>query len=89
MDNTVIVITDGCTGFPDQIGQRDLTQCCAVHDLGGSDALLQQCLTEIDPTTGWWVTLVVVGVFLMKMCRPIYNQFQKWGWFPRTPGSNF
>lgn len=89
MDNPVVIITDGCTGFPDQIGHRDLSQCCAIHDLGGSDALLQECLTELDPSTGWWLILVVVGVAIMKIFRPVYNQFQKWGWLPRTPGSNF
>ena len=84
-----VITTDGCTGFPDQIGNKDLSQCCLVHDLGGTDATLQKCLNDLDPGALWWIALVAIGVFLMKIFRPCYNYCQARGWLPKTPGSNF
>ena len=84
-----MIITDGCTGFPEKIGNKDISYCCTIHDLGGSGQVLQNCLNAISPTELWWIMAVAVGVGLMKLFRPIYNLLQKWGWLPKTPGSNF
>ena len=86
---TEIILTDGCTGFPEKVGHRDLTECCTVHDLGGSDQLLTSCLLDLDPATTWWFLLVLAGVLVMKLCRPAYNLLQKLGVLPKTPGSRF
>lgn len=84
-----MIETDGCTGFPDQIGHRDLGHCCTVHDLGGTDRELQDCLINLDPSSYWWILVVVGGVLVMQLLRPAYNLLQKWGIFPKTPGSRF
>ena len=81
--------TDGCTGFPDQIGEKDLTYCCGVHDLGGSDGQLLDCLTALDPTSWIWIMLVTFGVLIMRMFKPIYNFLQRVGILPKTHGSDF
>ena len=81
--------TDGCTGFPDHVGGKDLTACCSVHDDGASDGYLVDCLTALDPASYWWALAVIVGVAAMRLLRPGYNLLQRWGVLPRTKGSNF
>lgn len=81
--------TDGCTGFPDHIGTKDLTYCCAIHDDGGSDGALVDCLTALDPSAYWWALAVIIGVAAMRVLRPCYNLLQRWGVMPRTAGSKF
>lgn len=84
-----MIETDGCTGFPDRIGDKDLSYCCTVHDVGGSDGQLLDCLTALDPSAYWWLVLVTFGVLIMRLFRPIYNLLQRLGILPKTQGSNF
>lgn len=67
-----------CTGFPNGLGRWQWGQCCAAHDLGGSDADLFGCLLSAIPTAAG--PLAAFGVGLMMAARPIYNQLQRWGW---------
>lgn len=84
-----IIQTDGCTGFPDSVGGHDLSQCCSIHDDGGTDGQLMDC---VDAAVGgeWvWIVLAGIAIALMRVFRPVYNQLQKWGWLPKTKGSKF
>lgn len=85
----VIIATDGCTGFPDHVAGLDLTQCCSIHDDGGRDGALIDCLIDLNPTSGVWGFVVIVCVLLMYIGRPVYNLLQRWGILPKTKGSNF
>lgn len=70
--------SDGrCTGFPNGIGRWNWTECCQVHDLGGSDIELASCLLERTPIAA--TPLVFFSVGLMALCRPLYNWLQKKG----------
>lgn len=84
-----VIDTDGCTGFPDSLFGRDFTACCTVHDEGGSDVVLLNCLNEAVGDEWWFLILVFLAVLLMKTFRPVYNLLQKWGWLPKTKGSKF
>lgn len=84
-----MIDTDGCTGFPDALFGRDLTACCSIHDDGGSDGALLDCLDNAVGGEWWLIVLVGAGVAAMRIGRPVYNQFQKWGWLPKTKGSKF
>lgn len=81
--------TDGCTGFPDQLGAKDLRACCGVHDDGGTDGALIDCLQALDPTSFLWCLGVLLAVVLMHIGRPIYNLAQRLGWLPKTKGTKF
>lgn len=71
--------SDGrCTGFPNGIGRWQWGQCCAAHDLGGTDIDLVACLVGAVPP--WAGPLCFGGVMLMGFCRPAYNVLQRWGW---------
>ncbi len=87
-DTATIIVTDGCTGFPDGIGRVDWSECCLVHDAGGSDGALLDCVTDAArDQAAWMAPLFALAVFLMILFRPVYNMFQRWGWAPMTPGS--
>jgi len=84
-----MINTDGCTGFPDHVGGKDLTYCCGIHDNGGTDGQLIDCLTALDPTNFWWILVVLLACVLMHIGRPFYNLLQRWGILPKTAGSKF
>lgn len=81
--------TDGCTGFPDKFMGKDLSQCCKVHDGGGTDGLLLDCIVALDPTSFFWEFLIILAVLLMHTFRPIYNLLQRLGVLPKTKGTKF
>lgn len=83
------IVTDGCTGFPDSFLGRDLSQCCAVHDTGGSDGGLLDCLDGQFANDYWLGLVIVLCVFIMRIFRPVYNLLQRFGILPKTAGSKF
>lgn len=73
------MVSDGCTGFwlaewlfP---AARD---CCVVHDFGGSNGTLLDCLQAVLP--GWAYVIAGFCVALMILFRPVYQ------WIKRTLG---
>lgn len=68
--------SDGCTGF----GWAEwifpaITQCCTVHDFGGSNGTLLDCLQSVLP--GWAYVIAAFCVALMILFRPIYQWIKK------------
>ena len=64
--------SDGCSGFQwiERLfdGVRD---CCVVHDYGGSDGQLLDCLQSVLPPWAWAIAAFCVA--LMVLFRPIYR----------------
>lgn len=72
--------SDGhCTGLPDGIGPWDWHECCLVHDAGGSDGGLIDCVSSHVPP--WAEVIVVLLVAVMVVLRPVYNEGQRLGWW--------
>ena len=69
-----------CTGFPNGFGRYDWSECCSVHDAGGTDATLISCLLDPSNSPAWAMPIVCLGVAAMGFCRPGYNLLQRWGW---------
>ena len=69
----------GCTGFgwAEALFPR-ISACCAVHDVGGTDGTLLDCLQQALPTWAW--APAAVAVALMVLYRPVYNWLQRQGW---------
>jgi hypothetical protein len=62
--------SDGCTGFQwAELIFPAIRACCVVHDAGGSDGLLLDCLQSSVPEWVW--PFAAVGVALMVLFRPI------------------
>lgn len=75
----VIIPSDGrCTGFPNGVGAWDWSNCCVIHDGGGSDGALVDCIAEATP--GLPIVFILAAVALMALFRPVYNLCQRWGW---------
>lgn len=72
-----VVYTDGCTGFPEQLGQWNWTTCCTVHDSGGTDLALLKCLQDSGPDWAGW--LFAAAVVIMVAFRPVYVALQRMG----------
>lgn len=71
--------SDGeCTGFPEGVGPFDWSHCCVIHDAGGSDGQLADCISKAVP--GVFEGLVYFCIMLMIFARPVYNVLQRWGW---------
>jgi len=69
-------VTNGCTGF----GWAEwlfpsIRACCDVHDLGGTDGTLLDCLQQVLPPWAWAIAAFCVA--LMILFRPIYNQIKR------------
>ncbi|GLQ09253.1 hypothetical protein GCM10007913_11850 [Devosia yakushimensis] len=62
---------DGCTGFQWLEAHFPIRACCDVHDAGGSDGTLLDCLAAATPD--WALPIVVLCVFLMVVFRPLYQ----------------
>lgn len=60
---------DGCTGFQFLEAFFPIRACCDVHDLGGTDGQLLDCLLSATPTWSW--VIVGVCVTLMLLFRPL------------------
>lgn len=69
--------SDGCTGF--QLFEHffPIRACCEVHDLGGTDGALLDCLMSNTPEWTWPV--VALCVALMILVRPIYRLWRPKG----------
>lgn len=68
---------DGCTGFQWAEWLFPIRACCDVHDLGGSDGTLLDCLLANTPEWAW--PIVGLCVALMLLVRPIYRRFKPKG----------
>lgn len=68
--------SDGCTGF--QWAEwlfPKITTCCSIHDAGGTDGALLDCLQMNLP--GWAWPAAALGVTVMVLLRPLYVLWQK------------
>lgn len=73
------ILGDGvCTGFPSHLGPWDWTVCCAVHDLGGSNGQLLDCISAQVPA--WAQATVAFAIALMILLHPAYEWMQRRGW---------
>lgn len=63
--------SDGCSGFQLLELIFPIRDCCVVHDSGGSDGLLLDCLMANTP--GWTHVLVAICVAIMILFRPVYR----------------
>lgn len=66
-----MIESDGCTGFQWLEQFFPIRACCEVHDAGGSDGTLLDCLMANTPEWSW--VLVTLCVALMVLARPIYR----------------
>lgn len=66
----------GCTGFPSGIGKWDWSSCCTLHDAGGLDGQLVDCIAANAP--GLPIAVILAAVTLMALGRPFYNLGQRW-----------
>ena len=71
-------LSDGCTGYGlfEWIWPA-IRDCCAVHDYGGTDGQLLDCLQSALP--GWAWAPAALCVALMILLRPIYRLFKPKG----------
>lgn len=67
--------SDGCTGFQWAEWLFPVHACCVVHDGGGSDGQLLDCLMQNTPTWTW--ALVVLCVAVMVLFRPLYRALKR------------
>ena len=70
-------VGDGCSGFQWLEWAYPIRGCCDVHDLGGSDGVLLDCLMANTPEWTWPVVALCVAV--MILFRPIYRLFKPKG----------
>lgn len=67
--------SDGCTGFQFLEGLFDgVRDCCVVHDAGGSDGMLLDCLQGVLPGWAWAPAALCVAV--MVFFRPLYHRIK-------------
>lgn len=68
--------TDGCSGFQLlELVFPTISNCCAIHDNGGTDGMLMDCLQGNLPPWAWAGAAFCVA--LMVLWRPIYRHFQR------------
>lgn len=67
--------SDGCTGFQYLERFFDIRACCEVHDAGGSNGTLLDCLEMILP--GWAYPFAAFCVALMVLFRPVYHKLKR------------
>jgi hypothetical protein len=73
---TTDLVSDGCSGF----GWAEwffpaARQCCVVHDFGGSNGTLLDCLESVLPF--WAYPIAAVFVALMIIVRPLYRKLKR------------
>lgn len=70
------VVSDGCTGFQwAQWFWPEIERCCRLHDAGGSDGALLDCLFANLPEWAWAPAAFCVA--LMVLFRPIYERCKR------------
>lgn len=76
MDASVNPVSDGCTGFwwAEWIFPA-IRQCCEVHDGGGSNGTLLDCLQSVLPH--WAYVIAGFCVALMILVRPLYRAIKR------------
>jgi hypothetical protein len=69
-------MTDGCTGFwwTEWLFPA-VRQCCDVHDLGGTDGALLDCLAGAVPV--WAYPIAAAFVVVMIVFRPLYRALKR------------
>jgi len=68
--------SDGCTGFwPLEWLFPKISACCSVHDFGGTDGTLLDCLQSALPPWAWAIAAFCVA--LMILFRPVYNLIKR------------
>lgn len=72
--NSIIPIDYECTAWMQSFLGFNLKQCCVVHDLGGSDELLAQCIANLSPLMIPMAGLMYLGV---KFGKPLYKRLLK------------
>ena len=77
MNSTPTLSGDGCSGFQWLEWAYPIRACCDVHDRGGSDGTLLDCLMTATPEWAW--PLVGLCVAIMILLRPIYRLFKPKG----------
>lgn len=70
-------LSDGCTGFTIFEWFFPIRACCEIHDNGGTDGQLLDCLMSVTPEWTW--PLVGLCVVLMLLFRPVYRLFKDKG----------
>jgi len=68
-------MSDGCTGFWLFELFFPIRDCCVVHDAGGSDGTLLDCLLSATPPWAWPVVALCVAI--MIFFRPVYHWLKK------------
>ena len=70
------MVSDGCTGFwLFEAIFPAIRDCCAVHDAGGSNGVLLDCLQSVLPS--WAYVIAAFCVALMILFRPVYRKVKK------------
>ena len=64
-------MSDGCTGYWILEWIFKIHDCCAVHDLGGTDGVLLDCIEKAVPPQLWPAAIVCIA--LMALFRPLYH----------------
>lgn len=64
-------LSDGCTGFQFLEPVFPIRDCCVVHDQGGSDGALVDCIAAVIP--GPALPLLFVCMAIMVALRPVYH----------------
>lgn len=70
------MISDGCSGF--QWAEwlfPSISACCQIHDAGGSDGGLLDCLQANLPPWAWAIAAFCVA--LMVLLRPLYRLLKR------------
>lgn len=70
------MVSDGCSGF--QWAEwifPAIRDCCVVHDLGGSNGALLDCLQAVLPH--WAYVIAGFCVALMILVRPLYRALKR------------
>ena len=69
-------MTDGCSGFSWAEWLFPATRtCCDLHDAGGTDGELLDCLQGVLPPWAWAIAAFLVA--LMILIRPLYRLIRR------------
>lgn len=71
------VIGDGCSGFQWLEPFFAIRSCCDIHDVGGTDGTLLDCLMTVTPEWAW--PAVALCVAIMILFRPLWRRFKPKG----------
>lgn len=70
------MVSDGCTGFwAFEWIFPAIRECCVIHDGGGTDGGLLDCLQHALPPWAWPIAAFCVA--LMIAVRPLYHLWKR------------